>query len=373
MATKKRDIHGLCTWSEADLKALAKFKLSPLFKKLGIGAQAQDLFGEPPAVFVHTGDVSIDGSVLCDADGHGVFIIDGDLSIDGAFTFFASDAYTVLVVTGDLHAGHLHQARDTQLVVFGETTIAGLLFIDLSDAGFAAFRGPVTSKDRVLGDHVESGLPMFATAPEGAERSFDEPQEPEALHRALVRNKPPFAAAPRAGARKVVKATPEEIENMTVAEFFAGQGTTVVGYTGAHILASKINTGYLTTGKPTQTLMSLVLRDDTVVEAFPPTLAKVHAVEIWGYKDVKVLERVLRLLPQLAALEKLKLYNTAATALPSELGTLARLQVLELVNNKQLKALPPELGKLPKLSKLWIAGTPIESIPPALKGVVVRS
>jgi hypothetical protein len=58
---------------------------------------------------------------------------------------------------GRRHGGGVgHTVRSTQpidedLGVGGNTTVDGLLWLDVSDAGFSVFRGPVSSRDRFVG------------------------------------------------------------------------------------------------------------------------------------------------------------------------------------------------------------------------------
>lgn len=161
------DIFALCDWAESDDDAMARHGVGDLLEAAGWDGAGEDLFGGPPEVRVHTGDVVIDGPFAMYAQGNGVFILDGSLTVNGPLVFTAADMYTVLVVTGDLRVRDLVQAWDTQLAVKGKTTIDGALFIDVSDAGFSIFEGPVVSRDRVIGAR---SAPRFASEPEGTLR-----------------------------------------------------------------------------------------------------------------------------------------------------------------------------------------------------------
>ena len=244
------DIRRMCEWKEADTKKeLARVRVSPLLKKLGVGALAEDLFGEVPKTFLHDGDLRLADTSL-DADGHGVFVIEGSLRVDGDFTFSAFDAYTVLVVTGDLEASRFEQLHDTQLIVMGATTVRGLLRINVDDAGFALFRGPVTTGDlEVVDNGVGSDVPMFAKKP-----------------KITARPKPPKTAKAATGVKVPSR---KELETMTVDAFLA---LGVTGFSEVQI-EGRINPNYFSKGEPGQPIEKLALMNDTYVEGFPAALA----------------------------------------------------------------------------------------------------
>lgn len=366
---KPKDIHALCTWKRTDTaKALSKYGLDKLFASYGIGAKGEDLFGEVPATYVHVGDVEIKSLALY-AQGHGIFIIEGSLSIDGVFTFYASDAYTVLVVTGDVTATHWNQAWDTQLVVFGKTTIAGLLWLDLSDAGFALFRGPASSRDRVITNtSVEADVPMFATKPKGMLRedlhadSFD----PPAMHAALLANKLPFDTTPPKSTPKNAPKKPsnQALAAMTASEFLASP----TGFASAQIVDNAINPNWLGKAKAGEPFTTLSLISETYVDAFPDSLATLTQLTLLDNRDGERLATMLRSLPKLAALKKLVIAGTGLKALPPEIGALAKLEHLEVRGNKQLAAIPDEASQL-KLKTLIVYDNAITQMPASLKSV----
>ena len=344
------DIHALCSWRKADTgETLARLGLGKLFAKHGIGKNAEDLFGEVPATYIHAGDVHHRGPVSCDAQGHGIFVIEGSLAIDGAFTFFTADAYTILVITGDLSAAHLHQAWDTQLVVLGTTTIAGLLFIDVSDAGFALFRGPVSSRDRVVSSEVTGGVAMFAKKPKGTARELT--ADPIELHERLVRGDELFAAPAPAPAKAKKPPAAAALAKMSVAEVLG-----VTGFEDMQIQDAKINPQWFRKGKPGCALASLSLLAETYVDAFPPTL---KSLTLLNQADAARTEAMLRVLP--ASLARLRISGTALARIPAEIAALSALEELELQGNESLTSLPRELGALP-LRRVMITGNAIAKL-----------
>jgi hypothetical protein len=157
-------IGDLCDWSEAGERALEDYGVGEFFDTAGLDDVGADLFGSAARVFVHHGDIRVDGGFATFAQGYAVYVIDGSLTVDGPFVFTAGDLHTVLIVTGDLVARELVQAMDSQLGVKGKTVVDGLLWIDVSDAGFSIFRGPVRSRVRYVG--FRSG-PKFDGGVEG--------------------------------------------------------------------------------------------------------------------------------------------------------------------------------------------------------------
>lgn len=160
------EIFELCSWAEADDDVAEHHGVGDVLEAAGWDPEGTDLFGRPPDVYVHSGDVVIDGPCSMYAQGNGVFILDGSLTVNGPFVFYAHDLHTLLIIAGDLHAHHLVQASDSQLVVKGKTAVDGLLFLDVSDAGFSHFAGPVISRYRVIGNR---SAPAFAIEPTGTE------------------------------------------------------------------------------------------------------------------------------------------------------------------------------------------------------------
>ncbi len=263
--------------------------------KAGIGASAEDLFGEVPKTFVHDGDVKLDGS----------------LEVGGAFTFLTHDAYTVLVITGDFTAAHFQQSGDTQLIVLGKTSVAGYLRLEPSDAGFSAFRGAVTCTDWSQSNtEVESELPTFAKKPKGKQR--DAPaQSVEKLHEALAAGRAPFPAEVRATGKKPKVISKAQLAAMTQVEALACRG-----FVSAQV-TEPLNANYF--------------------DAFPEELL------FLGPKDAERVAGVLRSLPRLTSLKTLRLIDTSLSELPLEISKLSRLEVLEVRGNKHLTGLPAEL------------------------------
>ncbi len=357
------EIRALCKWKKVNTAAtLKRYKLAALLEKYGIGASAEELFGEVPTTWVHEGDITVKKPLLLDARGHGIFIVDGSLTINGALTYYTADAYTVLVITGDLHAAHFHQAWDTQLVVFGRTTIDGLLCIDVSDAGFALFRGPVTSRDRLVRGTTAGSVPMFAKKAKGKERDgfpSNESMDPADLHARLVKNVDLFPAPP-----KGTKKPPSDaaLRKMTVEEVLA-----VTGFEEMMIQDAEINPNYFRKGKPGDPLKKLQLIAETYITTFPPELASLESLTLLNNSNGKKLATLLRSLPVLRALKRLRIAGTAIDRLPPEVGMLAGLQELELYANKKLTSLPPELGNLARLAKLTVTDNAIERLPNGLE------
>lgn len=339
-------IDEICKWKKADTKkTLARLGLDKLFEAEGIGPLAEDLFGEVPATFTKTGNVVHHGPVLCDAQGHGIYIIEGSLVVDGAFTFYTADAYTVLVVTGDLVAEHLVQAWDTQLVVLGQTKVKGLVYLDVSDAGFSVFRGTVTSKERLTDDN---------------RHRWQGPSEPDEIHAALLRREPLFAAEATGKQKPPSKA---ELAKMTPLDVLT---KVTSGFEDMQIQDNQINPNWFRKGKPGCALESVSLISETYLDEFPDTLATLRSLTLLNNKDGTRLVAMLRSLPKLRALRKLRLSGTGIDRLPAELGALEQLEELELAGNKALSALPPEIGKLSKLRSLVVTGNAIAKLPPEL-------
>jgi hypothetical protein len=135
-------------WDVVDDAAavLDQFKVAPAFVEAGWDEYGEDLYGHLPAVSVHAGDLAIDGDLdLRDCDGYGVYIVDGSLRVGGSMVF-CSSTYATIVVMGGLSAGHLLHGWDTHLVVHAATTVAGVIVIDNSDAGFTRLLGPVRAR-----------------------------------------------------------------------------------------------------------------------------------------------------------------------------------------------------------------------------------
>lgn len=325
-------IDELCSWKKADTqKTLAAHGLGALFASLGVGRLAEDLFGEVPATYVHRGDVRHRKPVLCDARGHGIYVVDGSLCVDGPFTFFTADAYTILVVTGDLVASDLVQAWDTQLVVLGATKLNGLLFVDLSDAGFAVFRGPFTSRERRISVGVESDVPMFAKTPKGklVER-WSGPSEPADIHLALERGDA-MTKAPR-----VAKGTKKPPADAALKKMSIAEALTVTGFTKMVFEGERVNPNWFVKGTPGCAVQSVTIAA-AYVDAFPPELASLTELVLLSLSDAKLLALMLRSLSVLRSLKRLRIANSAIIELPVELRTLPNLEVLELSGNKQLK------------------------------------
>lgn len=351
-------IEEVCRWKKVDTaKTLSRFKLDRLFEKLGIGALAEDLFGEVPATHLHTGDVRHREPLACNAQGHGVFIVDGSLTVEGAFTFYTADAYTVLVVTGDLHAADLVQAWDTQLVVLGATRLAGLLAVEPSDAGFAVFRGPVTCRHWWARVDVERDVPLFAKPPKGKRlERWTGPTEPAELHLALGRGDS-FAPAP---APKGTRKTPG---NAALAKMSIAEVLTVRGFEKMMFEGEKVNPNWFAKGAAGCALESLTI-GAAYVPAFPAELGTLKELVLLHLTDEERLAQMLRSLPALRSLTRLRIANCALPRLPDEVGALASLEVLELSNNKTLKSVPAGvIGKLDRLRKLTVEGTAMTSAP----------
>lgn len=96
-----------------------------------------------------------------------------------------------------------------------------------------------------------------------------------------------------------------------------------------------------------------------------PTIALTQAVEVkanivildLGSKNLSGV--LLPSLGELATLKELYLNNNQLTGLPSEIGKLTNLEVLDVSKNLTLSDLPPEIANLTSLRKLDIRGTNI--------------
>lgn len=362
--TKPPNIESLCSWKQVDTaQTLKRLKLSTLFKKADLGEFGEQLFGEQPRTFVHEGDVTLSDSVLLNADGHGVFIITGSLHVKGTFTFDAYDAYTVLVVLGDVTAENLQQTNDTQLFVLGQTDIARVLHLNVSDAGLTVFRGAVSAKDIYVNDNgVANDVPIFARKPKGRRREQDGwsqlvlEKEPSTLHELLLKGEELFAPPTPKNPKLPSKAA---LEAMTVEDCLA------LGLTGFEEMQfeARVNSNYWKKGAPGEPLKRLWLMNDTYV-TFPATLAPLEMLKLLMFRDVKKLSKMLESLPR--GLRELRLVSTPLTEVPEVLQALPQLEVLELRDNK-LTALPEWLAQLPHLKTLEVNEPGITKWPKALK------
>ena len=164
---KSLSINDLCSFNKVPNSVLQNYGVSQVFLDVGFDTDdGKGLFGKDPDVYycktdIHASDFRLEGS-------GGIYIVDGSMNVDGTFVLTAADAYTVLVVLGDLKVSHdlIHQ-MDSQLVIFGHTAVGGTMWINLSDAGFTVFRGPVSaSRWYQTNDSVENSL-LFQKAPNG--------------------------------------------------------------------------------------------------------------------------------------------------------------------------------------------------------------
>lgn len=69
---------------------------------------------------------------------------------------------------------------------------------------------------------------------------------------------------------------------------------------------------------------------------------------------------------QLAQLEVLNLLDNQLSSLPASIGQLAQLKTLKLSGNP-ISSLPPEIGQLSQLSHLYLRGSQLSSLPPELQ------
>lgn len=142
-------IEQLANFEKVDSINLKKYKVNQAFLDVGFDdEEGIGLFGQEPDVFLVTENIASEKQNITVQGAGGVYIIDGSLSIDGDLIFYAYDAYTILVVTGDLNVtGNLIQYQDTQVVVLGNTKVEKTLWLNLSDAGFTVFRGSVFAEN----------------------------------------------------------------------------------------------------------------------------------------------------------------------------------------------------------------------------------
>lgn len=302
--------------------------------------------------------MKIDDSLVIDAQGNGIYVIDGSLEVDGAFTFFTHDAYTVLVITGDFTAAHFQQGGDTQLIVLGKTMVAGYLRLDLSDAGFAAFRGAVTCTEWSQSNtDVEADLPTFAKKPKGTQRTAPD-QSVEKLHKALAAGSSPFAVEAKTAGKK-----PKVISKAQLAAMTPQEALTCRGFVSAQVTAP-VNANYFVKGEPGQPFKKVQLVDDVYFDEFPEELAELEELSLLGFNDAERTAAMLRSLPRLTGLKTLRLIDTSLATLPVEIAKLPQLEFLEIRENKNLTVLPAELGSLSSLRTLELLFNPkLKSLP----------
>jgi hypothetical protein len=168
-----------------EIDSLAKFEKAEIsdLEKYGVGQALQDtghddrqglsLFGGLPQVYLTKNNIKLTEDIRLDGLG-GVYIIDGSLTVEASLVFTAADSYTVLVVTGNLIVSKdFVQQMDTQLIVLGDTQISGIMWIDVSDAGFSVFRGKVSVNTWAqANDSVEKSL-FFTQDPNGRKLEYN--------------------------------------------------------------------------------------------------------------------------------------------------------------------------------------------------------
>lgn len=359
----------------------AKHGIDRLFTALGIGPDARDLFGAPAKAHHYEGDVHHAKDVVIEPDDLGVYVIDGSLRVDGTLSLSGHDAYSVLVVTGDLEAANVLQEEDVMLIVLGETRAKNLVYVSPSDAGFVHFAEGLAARDVVsAGSDVESDLPRFGAKPAARVRARDEwsakimkaagSNGPDVafLRRALTRGDALFEGD---GARAKVPSK-AALAKMSVTELLG-----VRGFASAQI-DTVVNPNYLTKGDPAQGFDSIVLMNDTVVEAFPPALATLRSLKILGYSEAGPLARMLDSLGTLTGLRELIVADTALTALPEAIGALASLEHLEVRGNANLTTLPESVAALRALRSIHLTDNALQTLPvglaglPRLEKIVVR-
>jgi hypothetical protein len=146
MKLKQIEIDDLAKFKETDNSKLAIYGVSKALADIGLSEDGEDLFGDPiEEIYVCEKDVIADNIVM-EGTG-GVFVIDGNLNIKKNMIFFGSDAYSILVVKGNLTVeDNLLLLEDVQLIVLGNTIVKDSLWLNFSDAGFGMFRGSLESK-----------------------------------------------------------------------------------------------------------------------------------------------------------------------------------------------------------------------------------
>lgn len=103
----------------------------------------EDLFGEEPETYMRAEGDRLPGNVFLNRpDDYGLWIVDGDLIVEKALCLSVWDMTNVVIVTGDLEAEGLVLDAEVHFYVLGATTLSGPLIANLSDAGYASFRGP---------------------------------------------------------------------------------------------------------------------------------------------------------------------------------------------------------------------------------------
>jgi hypothetical protein len=168
------EIENITKFEHADVSALETHGVAQAFIDVGLDdRKGEALFGEVPEVYVLSGNVSLEKDTYITGTG-GVYIVNGSLSAKGELIFSAADANTVLVITGDLIVSkNFAQTMDCQLIILGDAKIGGILWIDVSDAGFTVFRGAVSASAWAqTNDSVDQSL-LFAKPVVGRELEYN--------------------------------------------------------------------------------------------------------------------------------------------------------------------------------------------------------
>ena len=102
LKTMKKNISKLAKFKRIDPNVLEKYGVTDALLETGCHESIElGLFGEPAKIFFSQQNADFE-NVEINGEG-GIYIVDGSLSVKGSLTFAAFDAYTFLVITGNLN------------------------------------------------------------------------------------------------------------------------------------------------------------------------------------------------------------------------------------------------------------------------------
>lgn len=365
------DIFELCDWEQISPEQAEPYGYGACFSSLGMAENGEDLFGEVPEFYLHRGDIELDESITLNANGNAIFIVDGNLIGPHTFCFYTYDAYTFLLIRGNLVLENYVQGADSQLGVLGSIMVKNTIWMDLSDAGFFAAQGAVNAACHWVGTggfiHVatlafpeqtksaESDLGIALDIDAGYTQAFLKAyprKECMDVAQALTLNIPVLNTPCDQTWKKLSK---EQIAAMSVETFLRTQG-----FVAAILCSGGVNPAYVEQRDASQKLKSLTIGDETYIDAFPPELDALEELKLSDQKDAERLAHMLKSLPTLRNLKSLRMSFCALPSLPAVLFQLPQLETLELIDNTGLGTLPAEIAQLQTLKTLHVSGERIE-------------
>ncbi len=121
--------------------------------KTGYSPEDLGIIEESQKLFVHEGDVFLQGDYNIGGESGGVYVIRGDLSIEGTFRYCLGDFYQILYVTGNVRAKNLIVDTDAIMFVGGSLQTDEILYTNLTDAGVLYVGGNTTANVIFINDY----------------------------------------------------------------------------------------------------------------------------------------------------------------------------------------------------------------------------